>query len=133
MSEIELERAKLKRIARTLRREFSRFDLTDRERRVAEMVLDLCTSLGIRSVSIPKLELFASLTGMTKGNVSSTISSLDEIGVITVDHSPGGPRYSVNPSVNDWKLRVRVSRDTYRQTLSLIMESNHIHPVGDDL
>lgn len=75
------------------------WDLTRRERTMGALIIRLSFEHGRKSVWIPRLECFSELTGMDKADVSTTLKSLQEKGVLQIaGPRQGGKRYTWLPS-----------------------------------
>lgn len=102
---IELER--LRELASTVRLDLRRYDFKERERLILETILDFSFECGREMAVIQKLDDFAELTGMSRGNVHSCLKALVVIGVLSVEGTvyrvlprSAGRTWQVRPSVN---------------------------------
>jgi len=123
----ECPRIGLMTSAPVMRHELRRFNLTDRERTLAGVILSLSWEQGLASVRIPKLDAFEHLTGLAANHVSETLADLvDLMRVVTVEESQDGKLYSINAKTETWQAKPRVSRATMLETINLIREINGI-------
>lgn len=113
--------------AHFLRAEFRRHFLSERERLVAEAILDVSLVYGLGSVMVPKLEVISDLTGIPRPHVHGTLRSLVEMRILTVSEADGAMRYELNADSDTWKVKVRVARETIRRAMELVLELNHGH------
>lgn len=118
------ERHTLQQLDRYLRRELRRHFLSERERIVADVLLEMTFGLGLRSVRIPKLETFTDLTGIDRGHVHGALKSLFEMHIVRVDRRREVWEYSVNPNPEGWKVKIRVPRETIRRGVEVVKAYN---------
>ena len=110
-----------------MRHELRRFNLTDRERTLASLILSLSWEQGIAAVRIPRLDMFENLTGLAANHVSETLSDLEKLmRVIRVTETADGKLYALNEKTETWQARPRVSRATLLDTINLVNEINGI-------
>jgi hypothetical protein len=114
-----------------LRRELSRHHLSDRERRLAEVVLDASLGWGRESVVIPKLRFFSSLTGIAVPHVHEGIQDLHNMRILRVVTVKGQLRYNLREDFDNWKVKPRVSAQTIREAESLLRELNDLPPLRE--
>lgn len=112
-------------LAPWVRAELRRHFLSERERLVAEAIMEVSLVYGLPSVLIPKLEVISDLTGIPRPHVHGTLKSLVEMRILTVSDGEGMPRYELNGDSDTWKVKVRVARATVRRALDLMCELNH--------
>jgi hypothetical protein len=93
------EFAQLEQISR---RSLRMYDLTDREKRVCDVIIDFSFKRGRENAEIPRLEMFVKLTGLDKGDVSRALQRLSDRGIVQIS----GPRdrrvYAFIPSARFW-------------------------------
>lgn len=112
-------------LAPWVRAELRRHFLSERERLVAEAIMEVSLVYGLPSVLIPKLEVISDLTGIPRPHVHGTLKSLVEMRILTVSDGEGMPRYELNGDSDTWKVKVRVARATVRRAMDLMCELNH--------
>ena len=69
-------------LERVSRRSLRMYDLTERERRVSEVIIDFSFARGRESAVIPELQAFVDLTGLDKGDVSRALQLLEARGIV---------------------------------------------------
>lgn len=94
-------------LERISRRALRRHALTERERLVAEIVLDFSYALEQPAARIPRQDIFVTLTGISKGNVSSTLAALEAARVLHIDRAGG--LYTFLPDASTWRVRSRLA------------------------
>ena len=122
----------LLRYAAVYRRELRRHFLTDRERHVAEVILDKSWGWGLPSVRIPKQADFTNITGISAPHVCTTLRALEDMRVITINRELAQPRYAINPDSEAWKVKPRLSAETIHDEVNLLRELNGLPPVEID-
>lgn len=87
------------------RRSLRMYDLTDREKRVCEVIIDFSFKRGRENAVIPRLQMFVNLTGLDKGDISRALQRLEDRGIVQIS----GPRearvYAFIPSARFWMER----------------------------
>jgi hypothetical protein len=116
------ERQQLAQAERYLRKELRRHALHERERLLAEVILEYSFALGKPSVRIPRMALFTDMTGIAKSHVLVALRGLAEMNVISVDRE--GPTYAVNPNSGQWKVRFKAARESIRRAGEIIKACN---------
>jgi hypothetical protein len=111
-----------------IRRELLRHQLTDRERRIAEIILDKSFGWQQPSVVIPELKHFSSLTGMAAPHVHMAIKGLHLKRIIRVVMMRGQATYTIREDTDNWKVTPRVSIEGMRETMALLRELNELPP-----
>lgn len=112
--------------APAIRRELRRHHLSERERHLAEVILDLTFGWQKESIVIPQLQCFTDLTGIGKTHVSEGIGDLHLMRIIRVITVNGQPTYQIREDVENWKVKPRVSLETMSAALSLLREVNKL-------
>jgi hypothetical protein len=126
-------RAGLRASAPLMRHELRRFNLSDRERCLASLILSLSWEEGIAAVRVPKLDFFSHLTGIAENHVSETLYDLVKLmKVVVVGETAEGKYYSLNDKTDTWQAKPRVSRPTMLDTLNIIREINGISRQTED-
>jgi hypothetical protein len=116
-----------------MRHELRRFNLTDRERTLASLILSLSWEEGIPAVRIPRLDIFEHLTGLAANHVSETLYDLEKLmRVITITDTADGRQYALNPKTDQWQAKPRVSRSTLLETINLVREINGVERQSED-
>lgn len=118
------ERHRYRHLERVLRHQMRRFDLRHREQTLAELILEWSYGWGIPNVRVPKLDVFVDATGISRGNVHNTLESLYQMGIVTVIQREGGIEYAINPNVNEWRCRPRVSVSQVRRAVDMVKAVN---------
>lgn len=93
------------------RRALRRHHLSERERLIAEIIIDYSYALGRDDAYIPKDGIFVQLTGISKGHVSEVLGALDLAGVISIDRRGG--RFTFKPDTSMWKVRSRLRSEAH--------------------
>lgn len=109
---------------RYLRKELRRHFLSERERILADVILELSFGLGMKTVKVPKLEIFSDLTGIPRPHALSALQSLHEMRIVHIDKKGEVPHYTINPNSENWKVKIRVARETTRKAVELIKSCN---------
>jgi biotin operon repressor len=104
--------------------EILRFALRQREDRIARFILRLTLGEGRRQVCIPRLDLFATPLGISRGNVCTALASLRRMGVIQVETKHNEPYYEVNSNSDQWICRSWAPKDQVVQARRLISAAN---------
>ena len=112
-----------------LRDEFRRHQLTDRERRLADVILDKSFGWGQPCVIVPQLKFFSGLTGMSVPHVHDAISGLHLKRIIRVVMVKGQANYCIREDTDNWKVSPRVSQTTINETVNLLRELNELPPL----
>lgn len=102
------ETTRLKELARQIQRSLREFHFTERERLLVEVILDYSLAAGRPAARIPRLEDFSTLTGISRGNVHSTLARLVAKGVLVTT----ADLYRILPwsDLNRWMIAPRVHR-----------------------
>lgn|GEM_PF-5951025 len=81
-----------------------RHKLGERERLVAEIVLDWSYAKGRPFAQIPQQNYFSLLTGISKGNISQILRSLARANILLIDHAADPlPTYTFNVDAAAWR------------------------------
>ncbi len=126
-TETNCPRLGLRASAPMMRYELGRFNLTDRERTLAGLILSLSWDEGIAAVRITVLDEFEKLTGLAANHVSETLHDLSALmRVVIIQEVDGGKLYSLNHHTENWQAKPRVSRVTMLDTINRVREYNGI-------
>src|SRR5205085_3722467 len=87
------------------RRSLRMYDLTLREQRVADVIIDFSFKRGRETALIPSLQHFVILTGLDKGDVSRALQRLDDKGVVLRSGPETEKVYSFIPAARFWMER----------------------------
>lgn len=111
-----------------VRMDLRRHDFKERERLLVETVLDFSLARGRAHAVIPRLDDFAGLTGISRGNVSDCLEALTAMGVVAID----GQTYRVLPqsAIHVWRVRPRVNLE-HAATLQAELEALNTTSQGD--
>ena len=110
-----------------LRRELRRHYLSERERLVADALLEISHGWGLEAVCIPKLDLISRLTGLARPHVHGAIKGLFDMKILRVASKAGGlMRYTFNPNTESWKVKIRCARASVNSAKEFIQEVNHL-------
>lgn len=106
--------------ARAIRDQLRQFHFSERERLILEVVLEFSIEAGRPAARIPR-PYFTALTGITKGNVSTTLERLVAKAVLVVE----GELYRILPwsDLNRWMVAPRIQAgawDAKRAELSAL-------------
>ncbi len=115
--------------AATIRRELRRHHLSERERHLAEVILDMSFGWQRDSVIIPQLQCFTDLTGIGRTHVSEGLNDLHLMRIIRVITEKGQPTYAIREDVENWKVKPRVSESAMAGTINLVREWNNLAPL----
>jgi len=115
--------------AATIRRELRRHHLSERERHLAEVILDMSFGWQRDSIIIPQLQCFTDITGIGKTHVSEGINDLHLMRIIRVVTEKGQPVYSIREDVENWKVKPRVSESAMAGSINLVREWNGMKPL----
>jgi hypothetical protein len=96
------EFAQLEQISR---RSLRMYDLTDREKRVSEVIIDFSFKRGRENAVIPRLQLFVNLTGLDKGDISRALQRLEDRGIVQISGPKEARVYAFIPSARFWMER----------------------------
>jgi hypothetical protein len=92
-------------LERVSRRSLRMYKLTERERKICEVIIDYSFARARENAVIPQLQAFVDLTGLDKGDVSKALTLLDARGIV----QQSGPRdarvYAFIPSAAFWRER----------------------------
>ena len=116
-----------------IRRELRRHHLSERDRHLAEIILDMTLGWQRPSIIIPQLQCFTDLTGIGKSHVSEGLSDLHLMRIIRLTTYKGQPVYSVREDVENWKVKPRVSESAMVGSINLIREWNGMEPLPTPL
>jgi len=119
--------------ANILRRELRRHHLSERERHLAEFILDMTFGWARETIVIPQLQCFTDLTGISKSHVSEGIADLHAMRIIRVITEHGKPVYSVREDTDNWKVKPRVSTAAMANSINLVREWNDLPPLSAPL
>lgn len=87
------------------RRSLWMYDLTERERRVANVIIDFSFKRGRECAAIPHLQMFVNLTGLDKGDISRAMQRLDDRGIVQISGPRDARVYAFIPSARFWMDR----------------------------
>jgi len=120
----------LRSLEPAVRRELRRHFLSERERLVADQVVEITLGHGLNRVRIPKLEVLSDLTGMDRSHVHGALKSLHEMRIVTTGFKEGSIVLTVNLDSETWKVKPRIPKATTLRGLEVVREYNHI-PAAD--
>jgi hypothetical protein len=92
-------------LERVSRRSLRMYDLTERERRVSEVIIDYSFARGREKALIPELQAFVDLTGLDKGDASRALQRLVDRGIVQLSGNRDARTYAFIPSAAFWKER----------------------------
>jgi hypothetical protein len=92
-------------LERVSRRSLRMYDLTKRERLIAEVIIDYSFGHGRETAVIPELQAFVDLTGLDKGNVSRALELLFARGIVQRSGPLDARVYAFIPSAAFWRER----------------------------
>ncbi|SRR6266540_3709309 len=92
-------------LARISRRALHMYDLTERERRVSEVIIEWSFGRGREAALIPELDAFVDLTGLDRGDVSRAMQRLVDRGIVQLSGNRGARTYAFIPSAAFWNER----------------------------
>lgn len=105
-------------MAAQCRSALDRADLTERQRRVAGLLVKATLSRGRLSVRVPRIEEFARVTRMSRGNLSETFAALALARICQVRALPeGGAEYTWLADPAGWDVAELYSAEEQRQFL----------------
>jgi hypothetical protein len=116
-----------------IRLELRRHHLSERERHLAEIILDLTLGWERESIVIPQLQCFTDLTGIGRSHVSEGIADLHAMRIIRVVTHKGQPTYSIRLDAENWKVKPRVPLAVMAGSLNLVREWNDLPPLSEPL
>lgn len=120
MSEAERLRHQFQNLERHLRKELRRFNLSERQRIIADVILDTSYGWGLKCVKVPKLDFFTDLTGISRGNVHSALKALYEMRIVEAVQKDGIAEYCITPSPDRWQATPRQSRARITHAIELL-------------
>lgn len=112
----------------TMHWELRRHALTERQRLIATVLVELSYGCGVASVVVPSLQQFTDLTGIARPHVHEAITGLLRMRVVRTEAVSGGTRYVIEPNSDAWKVEPRVAPATINRAFELIQHVNH-HPI----
>lgn len=129
-------------LERLSRRALRRHALNERERLVAEIVLDFSYAIARPAALIPRQDLFVTLTGISKGNVSTVLGSLEAARILHIIRAEA--LYTFLPDSSTWKVKSRLASDAHNaaadraetwliETARISPEQLHLLPPFPDL
>lgn len=121
-----VELRKLQQTGRQLLREVRRLDLNFREYQIAELLLELSYGWGLPSIVIPELKILCALLGVHKSHVCTYLANLIEIGIVVVEKTERGPRYTVTRAPAQWRCRLKISRETVAEAITALKVFNNL-------
>lgn len=127
------ENIDLTRLTPVVKRELRRHFLSERERLIADQVVDITLPYGNQRVRLPKLEVLSDLTGMDRSHVCTTLKSLHEMRIVLTHHKEGAIVLTVNVDSEGWKVKPRVALATTLRGMDVVREFNGIEAKGDQL
>ena len=107
-------------LERFLRAEFRRYNLSERQWVVADLILQLTYGAGRKAVRIPKLEFFKDLTGITVGNVHSALEQLHNRRIVITTEKGDVKEYTISPDPDRWQVAPRQTRAKIREAIEWI-------------
>jgi len=119
--------------AMTIRRELRRHHLSERERHLAEIILELTLGWQRDSIVIPQLQCFTDLTGIGRSHVTEGIQDLHNMRIIRVITAKGAPVYSIREDSDNWKVKPRVSTQSMISSINLVRDWNGLEPMAEPL
>ena len=126
-------RMSLRSSAPLMRHELRRFNLSDRERTLAGVILSLSWEEGLANVRLNKLEDLEHLTGLKANHICETLHALINLmRVVIKEEAADGIRYSINPHSENWQAKPRTSKATMLSTINLIREINGVPRQTED-
>lgn len=87
------------------RRSLRMYDLTERERRICDVIIEYSFGRGRESAVIPELQAFVDLTGIDKGDVTRALQRLLDKGIVQISGPVGELVYGFIPSAAFWNER----------------------------
>ncbi|HEY3661455.1 MAG TPA: replication protein [Candidatus Udaeobacter sp.] len=90
-------------LARVSRRALYMYNLTERERRVSEVIIEWSFGRGRETAVIPEHQAFVDLTGLHKSNVSRTLELLIMRRIVQVRGPQDAREYSFLPAASYWQ------------------------------
>ncbi len=114
----------MEQLERLMRRELRRHSLSERERLVADALVDLSYGLGLESVRVPKQEVFTDMTGLARSHVSGSLKALYQMRILRTIQKDGMTHYTLNPNSEVWKVKIRVARETMKRAMELTRACN---------
>jgi hypothetical protein len=122
-----------------IRRELRRHQLSDSERRVAEIILDLSLGQGLEKVIVPNLDCFKALTGIDRPHLSEAIKALREMRIVRLSSTAGAPTYAIREDPDsdglvpfNWRVQPRMTLNEMSRSLDLVREYNSLPPLPKD-
>jgi len=118
-------------LERFLRCELRRFQLSDRQRIIAEVINELPFGWGRESVRVPKLEYFTDLTGIARPHIHGALRALHDMRILKIEIKDNLPEYRLLPDSHTWQVRFRISRERIKAARESLREINHLashHP-----
>jgi len=109
-----------------LRRELRRHFLSERERLVADALLEVSLGWGLEAVCIPKLDVIGELTGMARSHVHGALKGLFDMKILRIDTHEGIARYAFCQNTENWKVKIRCARADVNSAKELLLEVNHL-------
>ena len=122
-----------RRRASEIRRELRRHHLSERERHLAEVILEMTFGWGRQSIVVPQLQCFTDLTGISKPHVSEGIADLHAMRIIRVVTVKGQPTYCIREDTDNWKVKPRVSVQAMANSINLVRDWNGLEAVAAPL
>lgn len=126
------EEQKWRVLGAVLRMELRRHDLTFREQKIAELILDKTYGWHRTEIVFPQLRYFSDLTGIGEPDVVKVLRTLHARRVIRIHTNKGRAHYSLNADTEAWKAMPRISRATMQSTVNLMREQNGLEPMTLD-
>jgi len=106
-----------------------RHDLTPREFKIAEVILQLTYGWKRETVIIPELRYFEKLTDIGTSDVTKVLKSLHRRRVIRVQRSGGFIVYGLNPDAEVWKAMPWATTAEIVHTQNTLREVNGLEPL----
>lgn len=127
MSEIQdkaFQRQAHQLMERHLRVELRRHALSERERLIADQLLDMSYGWGSPVVRLPNLQVLSDLTGIAVPHISTALRALAEMRIVDSDARDIATDYRINPSSDNWKVKIRVPRSVQNKAIEVVKAYN---------
>jgi hypothetical protein len=112
----------------TLRREFRRFKLSERERLVADILVDFSLAVGRKAVRIPGFSIITRITGLPPAFVERTFDSLALMRILKMTVHPRYLECELLPNSYQWQCTPRVMPDELTKAAKELSEFNELNP-----
>lgn len=111
---------------RLVLRELRRFNLPERQRLLADWLLELTLGADRETVTIPRLQWLEDLTGLDRAAVSRAIAGLEAARILQVTETEEGRTYRILPDSAMWRERERCPSDRSARGLEAIASFNSL-------